>query len=248
MKKEDLPKNYLELADPKWKGKVIATIPNDDDAVGYLFSLIVGRYGWEWLEAFNKNDVQWVRGTATPGYMLAEGVNSSKAGKNRPKEYVNDNDQRCISFTTAGYPLESSALSWSTPESSERFMSWSQTACMYVSISPTKILHLLTKCASLKSTPRPETAKLFAAYVASEEFQSLLSVGGTKPVMLRSLNQKNGVPAHDDNVQTNMNGFRVYDLDRRKADWWRMQYESILGSAQGVSPMDVYDFDDPRAL
>ena len=45
-----------------------------------------------------------------------------------------------------------------------------------------------------------------------------------------------------------MNGFRVYDLDRKKADWWRMQYESILGSAQGVSPMDVYDFDDPRAL
>jgi hypothetical protein len=84
--------------------------------------------------------------------------------------------------------------------------------------------------------------------MTSVELQSLLSAGGTKPVMLKSLNQKNGVASHDDHPQTNMNGFRVYDLDRKKADWWRMQYESILGSAQGVSPMEVYDFDDPRAL
>ena len=132
LSKEELPKNYLDLLDPKWKGKIIATIPNDDDAVGYLFSLIVGRYGWEWLEAFNKQDVQWVRGTATPGYMLAESADPSKAGKKRPKEYVCDNDKRCISFTTAGYPLESSALSWSVPEAPERWMSWSQTAAMYV--------------------------------------------------------------------------------------------------------------------
>lgn len=86
------------------------------------------------------------------------------------------------------------------------------------------------------------------AFVCSEEFQSLLATGGSKPTMLRSLNHKNGVASHDDHPSTNMNGFRVYDLDRRMADWWRMQFESILGSAQGVSPMDVYDFDDPRAL
>jgi hypothetical protein len=64
--------------------------------------------------------------------MLAEAVDPSKKGKKRPKEYVCDNDQRCITFTTAGYPLESSALSWSAPEASERFMSWSQTAAMFV--------------------------------------------------------------------------------------------------------------------
>lgn len=76
----------------------------------------------------------------------------------------------------------------------------------------------------------------------------MLSAGGPQPTMLRSLDRKNGVSAHDNNPQTNMNGFRVYDLDRRMADWWRMQFESILGSAQGVSPLEVYDFDDPRAL
>lgn len=100
----------------------------------------------------------------------------------------------------------------------------------------------------MKSTPRPESAKLFIAFVTSNEFQDMLSAGGTQPTMLRSINQKNGVGAYDDNPQTNMNGFRMYDSDRRMADWWRMQFESILGSAQGVSPMEVYDFGDPRAL
>lgn len=76
----------------------------------------------------------------------------------------------------------------------------------------------------------------------------MLSAGGTQPTMLKSLNRKNGVASQDDHPSTNMNGFRVYDLDRRMADWWRMQFESIIGSAQGVSPLDVYDFDDPRAL
>jgi hypothetical protein len=126
----DLPKNYLDLLDPKWKGKIIATIPNDDDAVGYLFSLIVGKYGWEWLEQFNKQDVQWVRGTATPAYILAEQSEPSKAGSKRPKEYVSDNGQRCITFTTAGYPLSSDILAWKTPDRPERYMSWTQTAAM----------------------------------------------------------------------------------------------------------------------
>lgn len=75
----------------------------------------------------------------------------------------------------------------------------------------------------------------------SEEFQSMLSANGTQSTLLRSLDVKNGVAPYDSNPQSNMNGFRIYDLDRRMADWWRMQYESILGSAQGkyISGEDV---------
>lgn len=127
---KELPNNYLDLLNPKWKGKIIATIPNDDDAVGYLFSLIVGKYGWEWLEEFQKQNVQWVRGTATPAYMLAEQAEPSKAGSKRPKEYVSDNKERCLTFTTAGYPLASDVLAWKSPQVPERYMSWSQTAAM----------------------------------------------------------------------------------------------------------------------
>lgn len=100
----------------------------------------------------------------------------------------------------------------------------------------------------MRSTPRPETAKLFIAWVTSSEVQTMLSQGGTAPVLSKSLNRKNGVASLDDHDRTDLNGFRIYDYDRKKADWWRMQYETTLGSAQGVSPLDVYDFDDGRAL
>ena len=195
LKPEDLPNNYGELLDPKWKGKLVLTYPNDDDAIGYLFALIIGRYGWSWFERLAKEqDVQWVRGTATPGYVLAESADPSKAGArsgSRPKEYVSDSDKRVLSFTTAGYPLQSDALAWSEPDSEEQYMSWTQTICI------------------LRSTPRPESAKLFLAWVTSKEFQTMLSQGGTAPTILKSINRKNGVSSLDDAERTQLNGFRV---------------------------------------
>jgi ABC-type Fe3+ transport system substrate-binding protein len=95
VKEEDVPHNFLDILDPKWKGKMVLTIPNDDDAIGYLFSLAIQRYGWAWLHALKEQDVQWVRGTATPGYVIAENNDPSLAGgKTRPKEYAPNNSQR----------------------------------------------------------------------------------------------------------------------------------------------------------
>ena len=195
LKPEDLPRNYGELLDPKWKGKLVLTYPNDDDAIGYLFSLIIGRYGWTWFEALKKQDVQWVRGTATPGYVIAESADPSKTGgRARPKEYVSDNGQRILSFTTAGYPLQSDVLAWSDPDQPEQYMSWTQTIGI------------------MKGTSRPETAKLFLAWITSVEFQTMLSSGSTAPTILKSVNRKNGVASLDDSETTQLNGFRVSQL------------------------------------
>ncbi|MER7404766.1 extracellular solute-binding protein [Streptomyces sp. NPDC000070] len=64
------PASARDLLDPRWRGKIVSTYPNDDDAVLYLYSLVVEKYGWDWLRRFVAQDVAWVRGTqehADPG-------------------------------------------------------------------------------------------------------------------------------------------------------------------------------------
>jgi hypothetical protein len=63
-----------------------------------------------------------VRGTATPAYIIVEGHPGSKAtqGKPRPKDYVADNDQRVLTFTSAGYPMQDERLSWANLNAPEQ--------------------------------------------------------------------------------------------------------------------------------
>ncbi|KAJ5890822.1 uncharacterized protein N7473_007050 [Penicillium subrubescens] len=105
----DIPKSYGDILDPKWKGKIVLTYPNDDDAVLYLFKLIIQQYGWQWLDQLLEQDVQWVRGTATPAEIMLR------------------NSSRTISFTT--YPP---AEGWtSVSPVSDRYMSWTQTSAIF---------------------------------------------------------------------------------------------------------------------
>lgn len=82
-----VPKSFGELVDPKWAGKLILTHPNDDDAVGYLFSLITSRYGFEWFQKLAANNVQWNRGTATSLY-----------------QWIGNTTDRSLTFTCIGKP------------------------------------------------------------------------------------------------------------------------------------------------
>lgn len=117
----DAPQSYADVLLPKWKGKMVLTYPNDDDAVLYLFALIVQQYGWSWLDALIQQDVQWVRGTATPVEVLARGSN------------------RTLSFTT--FPL---GPGWAyAPPVSDRYMSWAQTSAIFAATKMPETARLL---------------------------------------------------------------------------------------------------------
>ncbi|TDC83584.1 extracellular solute-binding protein [Micromonospora sp. KC606] len=67
------PATAADLLDPRWKGRIVSTYPNDDDAVLYLYKLIVDKYGWDWLDRFVAQDVAWVRGTQEPADRVEAG-------------------------------------------------------------------------------------------------------------------------------------------------------------------------------
>ncbi|MFE1173038.1 ABC transporter substrate-binding protein [Streptomyces sp. NPDC058773] len=61
------PRSVRDLADPKWKGKIASSYPNDDDATLYLYKLYAEKYGWPWLSRLMGQDIQFQRGTNNPG-------------------------------------------------------------------------------------------------------------------------------------------------------------------------------------
>ena len=109
--------NYPDLLDSKWKGKLVLTYPNDDDAIAYLFSLQVSKYGFEWFEKLNQQDVQWVRGSGTPFFLLAQGANNSSS-------------KIAITFSTTHLDGFSPAIKSKVP-TEEEYLSWFQTMAIF---------------------------------------------------------------------------------------------------------------------
>ncbi|NGY65885.1 ABC transporter substrate-binding protein [Lentzea sp. NEAU-D13] len=69
----DVPRTPLDLVDPKWKGKIASSYPHDDDAVLYLYALYAQTYGWDWVAKLAAQDVQFARGSHTPGLAVNGG-------------------------------------------------------------------------------------------------------------------------------------------------------------------------------
>ena len=222
--KVSAPETYADLLDPKWKGKLVLTYPNDDDAVLYLFSIIVEKYGFGWFDALVAQDVQWVRGTATPYFAI---VNATLANGT---EYVNGSqavEHPALSFSTVAYPPTVPAVKSVLQSAGEQSMAWAQTAAIFA------------------STKRPETAKLFMSWLLSTGFQSALAKTGPTP--LKSLNAQSGYDVHSSNV-TQTSGFPLWMQDRARVGWWKLQFETSLGPPLGPDPANINLSPFPESL
>ncbi len=58
------PVEASDFLKPEFKGKLIFTYPNDDDAVLFFFRQLVEKYGWGYLEKLMAQNPTFVRGTA----------------------------------------------------------------------------------------------------------------------------------------------------------------------------------------
>ncbi|KAE9052368.1 hypothetical protein PR003_g959 [Phytophthora rubi] len=59
------PKSPADLVDSQWAGKIASTYPNDDDAVLFLYTRYVEKYGWNWVEDLANQNVTFRRGSNT---------------------------------------------------------------------------------------------------------------------------------------------------------------------------------------
>ena len=67
------PATPLDLVDPKYKGLIASSYPHDDDAVLFLFTQYVEKYGWEWAAKFATQGVSFNRGSNTAGELVRAG-------------------------------------------------------------------------------------------------------------------------------------------------------------------------------
>lgn len=62
-----------DLLTPTFTDKIIATYPNDDDAVLFQYKLTIDRYGWDWLERFVAQKPTFLRGVPGSSAGIANG-------------------------------------------------------------------------------------------------------------------------------------------------------------------------------
>lgn len=67
------PTTAKDLADPKYKGLIASSYPHDDDAALFVYSRYVQAYGWDWVRKLAQNQVQFARGSHTPGEAVSSG-------------------------------------------------------------------------------------------------------------------------------------------------------------------------------
>jgi iron(III) transport system substrate-binding protein len=66
VKREDAPKGYADLLDPKWRGKLVKAHPSYSGAILTVTYLLVRELGWSYLEKLGGQRVMQVQSAADP--------------------------------------------------------------------------------------------------------------------------------------------------------------------------------------
>lgn len=71
----DVPKSALDFLKPVFRGKLISVYPGDDDAALYLYTTIVTKYGWGFMDKYMANQPNFIQGHLPVARSIVSGEN-----------------------------------------------------------------------------------------------------------------------------------------------------------------------------
>jgi iron(III) transport system substrate-binding protein len=82
VKKEDAPKSYQDLLDPKWRGRIVKAHPGYSGTIMTGTDVLSKVLGWEYFEKLGKQRIMQVQSSTEPPKKLAQGERSIQADGN----------------------------------------------------------------------------------------------------------------------------------------------------------------------
>jgi iron(III) transport system substrate-binding protein len=77
---EQMPKTWMDLLDPRFKGKLVMTNPNFTSLQVAVVAMLSRAHGWEYFERLNRNDVMVVQGNEQALNLVKTGERPIAAG------------------------------------------------------------------------------------------------------------------------------------------------------------------------
>lgn len=107
VKKEEAPKSFADLLNPKWKGKIVKAHPGYSGTIMTATFQITRDIGWDYLEKLAKQDIMQVQSSTEPPKKLALGERAVMADGNEYNMFLQKEkgDPVEIVYPTEGTPI-----------------------------------------------------------------------------------------------------------------------------------------------
>ena len=96
-RREDAPKSYADLLDPKWQGKIVKGHPGYSGAILTTTFVLSREFGWSYLEKLAQQKVMQVQSAGDPPKKIMLGERAVMA---------DGNDYNLVLFKDQGKPVE----------------------------------------------------------------------------------------------------------------------------------------------
>ncbi|KAG3117951.1 hypothetical protein PI124_g118 [Phytophthora idaei] len=95
------PATPADLTNPQWANKVASSYPHDDDAVLFLYTRYVEKYGWDWVTKMAQQNIDFNRGSNVAGELVYSGeklIGVGTGGGGTTIEFVGGNGTDHLSW------------------------------------------------------------------------------------------------------------------------------------------------------